>query len=444
MSIIKRKRKKQSTPFNFKPFTIKQLKALTWWHETSPYYNCNGIICDGAIRAGKTLVLSLSYVQWAMDNFDCQNFIMAGKTVASFKRNVYDTLKQMIIGLGYDLEERISENMFIVRFKGHENYFYIFGGRDESSQSLVQGITAAGAFFDEVALMPESFVSQATARCSVENSKWWFNCNPDSPYHWFKLNWVDKCVMKGMYHLHFVMQDNPSLSQKIIERYESMYTGVFYDRFIKGLWCVAEGTVYQLPKEAIIKNKPIDVVIRRHTVSVDYGNSNPTVFLDLGMGSDGILYILNEYYHDGRNSLTKRSPRGYVKEMKKFLVRCNKPDSEAPIRYDYIVVDPSAEGFILQLYEEEVHNIRKANNTVLKGIELVSSLIACGRLKVLSHCTNTIMEFNNYVWDEKAQERGEDKPVKQHDHCMDALRYGVMCHRSELQELVKNEGRLIS
>lgn len=433
MALLKRKPKKQSQPFKFSPFSPKQLQALTWWHDESPWHTANGIICDGAIRAGKTVVLSLSFVQWAMDKFDCQNFTMSGKTVASFKRNVFNTLRQMLVGLGYEVEERVTDNMFIVRFGGHENYFYIFGGRDESSQTLIQGITSAGAFFDEVALMPESFVSQATARCSVTGSKWWFNCNPDSPFHWFKLNWLDKRREKDLFHLHFVMQDNPSLDKAIIKRYENMYEGVFYDRFIRGLWCLADGTIYNLHKEDIIDSVPKTVRIRQHLIGVDYGNSNPTAFIHVGFGSDNNLYILDEYYHDGRNSQVKKSPRSYAKDLRKCLKEWGKDGY--PLRYEYIVIDPSAEGFILQLYEEDVDNILKANNQVLKGIELVSSLLACHRIKVLSKCKNTISEFNNYIWDTKAQERGEDKPIKQNDHAMDALRYAIMSQRQQFQEL---------
>ena len=190
-------RKMKRPIFKFKPFSKKQRMVFNWWTENSPVRQMDGIIADGAIRSGKTVAMSLAYVFWAMSTFDGQNFIMAGKTISSFQRNVLTNLKTMLRSRGYHCVHHISgetPNMLEVSRKGITNYFYIFGGKDEGSQELVQGITAAGAFFDEVALMPESFVNQATGRCSVTGSKFWFNCNPAGPMHWFKIGWIDRAV----------------------------------------------------------------------------------------------------------------------------------------------------------------------------------------------------------------------------------------------------------
>ena len=165
--------------FKFKPFSRKQRMTLNWWTEASPVKNYSGIIADGAIRSGKTISMSLSFVIWAMSTFSGQNFAMCGKTIGSFRRNVLFWLKLMLQSRGYSITDHRADNLVVVRKDGKENYFYIFGGKDERSQDLIQGITLAGVFFDEVALMPESFVNQATGRCSVEGSKFWFNCNPD-------------------------------------------------------------------------------------------------------------------------------------------------------------------------------------------------------------------------------------------------------------------------
>lgn len=170
--------RKKRPIFKFRPFSRKQRQILNWWTRGSPVRDADGIIADGAIRSGKTVSMSLSYVMWAMETFDGQNFIMSGKTISSFQRNVLSNLETMLLSRGYKYIHHISgetPNMLEVSWKGRTNYFYIFGGKDEGSQELVQGITAAGAFFDEVALMPESFVNQATGRCSVEGSKFWLN-----------------------------------------------------------------------------------------------------------------------------------------------------------------------------------------------------------------------------------------------------------------------------
>lgn len=238
--------KKSKQYFHFQPFSKKQRMVLNWWCDTSPVKDMDGIIADGAIRSGKTVSMSLSFVFWAMTSYNGQNFAMCGKTIGSFRRNVLFWLKLMLKSRGYTVVEHRADNLVIISKGDITNNFYIFGGKDESSQDLIQGITLAGVFFDEVALMPESFVNQATGRCSVEGSKYWFNCNPDGPYHWFKENWIDKASEKKLLYLHFTMDDNLSLSEKIKERYRSMYSGVFYKRYILGLWCMAEGVIYDM------------------------------------------------------------------------------------------------------------------------------------------------------------------------------------------------------
>ena len=280
--------KKKRPIFKFQPFSRKQRQIFTWWADKSPVKDAVGIIADGAIRSGKTVSMSLSYVMWAMSKYDGQNFIMAGKTISSFKRNVLQNLKLMLTSRGYHWIYHISgefPNMLEVTRNGKTNYFYIFGGKAEGSQDLVQGITAAGAFFDEVALMPESFVNQATGRCSVEGATWWFNCNAAGPMHWFKLEWIDKRKKKRILYLHFTMDDNLSLSEKVKAKYREMYAGVFYLRYIKGMWAVAEGLIYtMLTKENLYTNGDRPAGLKStaaKTITVDYGTTNPCVFLEV-------------------------------------------------------------------------------------------------------------------------------------------------------------------
>ena len=439
--------RKQKTNFNFVPFSKKQKQVLTWWTQASPHKDKDVIICDGSVRAGKTLIMSLSYVIWLMSTFNGMSFGMAGKTISSFKRNVWLTLVRMLKGRGYRVTKVPDmHDAFIIRKGNVENYIYIFGGKDERSQDLVQGFTAAGFFFDEVALMPESFVNQSVARCSVEGSKLWFNCNPDGPFHWFKVEWIDKLEERNALHIHFLLEDNPSLSQSVISRYKRMFAGIFYDRFILGLWVLAEGVIYSMfNKSMVIDSVPSDVKIQTKWIGIDYGQANATVFLLAGLGSDNKLYILDEYYHSGRVSPIQKSPRGYSKDYFKWKTK-NGVDG-MPVNHKYTYIDPSAKGFIRQLFEDGERKIRNANNTVrtkgnkideLAGIELVSSIIEADMLRVLSHCTNTIGEFSSYRWDPKAQEeRGEEKPIKQNDHCMDALRYICNGNRMMFIHLLK-------
>lgn len=400
--------------FKFKPFSKKQRKVLNWWCEDSPVKDKDGIIADGAIRSGKTVSMSLSFVMWAMNSFDGENFGMCGKTIGSFRRNVLFWLKLMLSSRGYTVADHRADNLVIVSRGGVTNYFYIFGGKDERSQDLIQGITLAGVFFDEVALMPESFVNQATGRCSIDGSKYWFNCNPDGPYHWFKTGWIDKREEKHLLYLHFTMDDNLSLSEKIKAQYRSMYTGVFYRRYILGLWAMAEGIIYDMFDTAKhVISSLADLVNANYYVSCDYGTQNATVFLLWCKEHSGRWVCCREYYYSGRDEERQKTDTEYANDLEQWL------DGIKPVK---IIIDPSAASFIAEL-KKRGYAIKKAKNDVLDGIRFVASLLNEGKIAISEQCPNTIKEFGSYIWDQKASEHGEDKPVKQHDHAMDALRY---------------------
>lgn len=406
---MRRARLKQNA-FEFKPFSVKQKKVLTWWCKDSPVKDKDGIVADGAIRSGKTLCMSLSFVLWAMSTFNQQNLGMAGKTIGSFRRNVLFWLKLMLKSRKYHVIDHRTDNIIEVSKNGVTNYFYIFGGKDERSQDLIQGITLAGMFFDEVALMPESFVNQATGRCSVDGSKYWFNCNPDNPRHWFKLNWIDKAKEKNLVYLHFTMDDNLSLSPKIKQRYWSMYVGVFFKRFIEGIWCVADGLVYSMfdeDKHVIHGECPYSPM---HHVSIDYGTVNP---FSAGMwGFDGKRAIRErELYYNGREKGVRLDDETYYQKLKELI-------GDTPI--EYIIIDPSAASFIEVIKKHGEYMVKGAKNDVLDGIRVTTTFLNTGRLFVHESCTNTIEEFGLYSWDE---ESGDDKVIKENDHAMDDTRY---------------------
>jgi phage terminase, large subunit, PBSX family len=362
--------------------------------------------------------MSLSYVIWAMTNFNEQNFGMCGKTIGSLRRNVINLLKIMAGARGYTVQDKRADNLLIISKGKITNYFWLFGGKDEASQDLIQGITLAGCFFDEVVLMPESFVNQATGRCSVDGSKFWFNDNPEGPYHWFKVKWIDQYEEKNMLYLHFTMDDNLSLSERIKNRYRSMYQGVFYDRYIRGLWCIAEGLIYTMfdPRVHVMDTRDIDRRdIVAYNISCDYGTYNPTVFLLWAKLKNGNHVILKEYYHCGREEGQKTDSE-YAEDLMKFM-------AGYPVRE--IVVDPSAASFITELRKRlgSRSSIRKAKNDVLDGIRLVSSLLSQDILFVDRDCEMVKKEFGSYRWDEEASKHGTDRPIKEQDHTMDAIRY---------------------
>ena len=349
----------------FSPFSKKQKKVLTWWLPNSHVYDKDGIIADGAIRSGKTISMSLSYSIWAMSNFNGQSFGMCGKTIGSFRRNVLFWLKLMLKSRGYKVEDKRADNLMVVSKGDVTNYFYIFGGKDERSQDLIQGITLAGCFFDEVALMPESFVNQATGRCSVDGSKFWFNCNPDGPYHWFKTNWIDRREEKNILYLHFTMDDNLSLSEKIKKRYAGMYSGIFYKRYILGLWVVAEGIIYSMFDKEKHVVKASEYQYKEYYVSCDYGTQNPTSFGLWGKTFDNKHIMIKEYYYSGRTTGVQKTDLEYSKDLKEFT---------KDYKIKYVILDPSAASFKAQLIKDGFKVI-KAKNSVLDGIRLVASLL---------------------------------------------------------------------
>ena len=260
----------------FKSFSPKQKLALSWWG-IPKYRKKDAVICDGAVRSGKTLCMSMGFVSWAMSSFSGNSFALCGKTVSSLRRNLVEPLAGLLGAMGFNYIEKVSKNYIDISLYGRKNRFYLFGGRDESSAALIQGMTLSGILMDEVALMPRSFVEQAMARCSVSGSKMWFNCNPDNPYHWFYREWIKKSEEKNALYIHFTMKDNPSLSGEIRKRYEKLYSGVFYDRFILGKWTAASGRVYPMFSESIHTfEKAPDC--DRFVVSCDYGTVNPSSF----------------------------------------------------------------------------------------------------------------------------------------------------------------------
>ena len=387
--------------FKFRPFSKKQKKILTWWLPKSPVHDQDGIIADGAIRSGKTVSMCLSFAMWAMETFNGQNFGMCGKTIGSFRRNVLFWLKLMLKSRGYHVEDHRADNLVVIRKGGKENYFYIFGGKDERSQDLIQGITLAGVFFDEVALMPESFVNQATGRCSVDGSKYWFNCNPDGPYHWFKTNWIDRADEKKLVYLHFTMDDNLSLAPEIKARYEGMYTGVFYRRYILGLWVTAEGLVYPMFDRSahIVPKVPALNPRHRYYVSVDYGTVNPFAagLYDYSPSEQKAVMVKELYYKGGSNNRVDNE--AYYKMLCDLI-------GDYPIQY--IIIDPSASSMIETIQKYGKFMAVKADNDVLNGIQDVTKFLNAGCLYFHKSCKSTFEEFETYSWDE---EKAEDAVI---------------------------------
>ena len=383
---------------------------MTWW-QTERYKDKDAIICDGSIRSSKTVSMSIGFILWSCSCFNGKTFAICGKTIESLRRNVITQLPTLFEGL-CKITERKSENLMVVSLDGRVNKYYLFGGKDEGSAALIQGMTLAGVMFDEVALMPRSFVEQALARCSVEGSKFWFNCNPDSPEHWFYKEWIQKHKKKNALYLHFTMEDNKSLSEKVKKRYENMYSGVFYDRFIRGLWVVAEGLVYdffQSKKETIIKTVDMNDY-NEFYVSIDYGTINPCSMGLWGVNSEGAARI-KESYFDSRKEGRQRTDEEHYQALVELV-------EDLPITR--VIVDPSAASFIECIRRHGEFRVKPAINSVIDGIRITSSLLNAGMIRIDPSCKDCIREFGLYRWDEK---KTADTVLKENDHAMDEVRY---------------------
>lgn len=408
-------RKTKPTPFEWKWFSPKQLKILTWWCESSPVRDYNGIIADGAVRSGKTVAMSISFALWAMQSYNGQNFALCGKTIGSLRRNVINILKQQLVSLNYDVEEKRTENLITVTKGGTVNYFYTFGGKDESSQDLIQGMTLAGVLFDEVALMPQSFVSQAEARCSVDGSKLWYNCNPRGPTHYFNQEYIKNgnIEKKRLIYLHFTMDDNLTLSGAVKERYRNQFTGVFYDRNILGLWVTAEGKIY-------ISFGKDNIINATDWYAMD-GNGKPThplrnnIFLctigvDFGGNKSSTAFTLTGFTRNFKECITLKEKR--IKEEitptqleKYFCDWARECMIEYPCTHtaymdseEQVLIRGIRKAVINERLPLDIKNARKGE--IIDRIRFGMTMFAQRRFFILSDCKETIAAYTDAVWQE--------------------------------------------
>lgn len=385
----------------------KQMKILAF-----PYTKYEAIICDGAIRSGKSSIMMWAFVKWGMMNFDGQRFAICGKSVDSCIKNVIQPFLAMSLAREtYRLRWRRIDKVLEVQNGNTTNLFEVFGGKDESSFALIQGRTLAGVLLDEVALQPRSFVEQALARCSVSGSRFWFNCNPGPPSHWFYQEWIKQTERHKALHLHFLLEDNPALDPEIVERYKNTYAGVFYRRYILGEWCVADGLVYPMfDKVKHIATEQYSGGV--YYISIDYGTLNPTA-MGLWQLRNGKAVMLKEYYYDGRKQKRQKTDEEYADDLEAFA---------EGYQIERVIVDPSAASFKETLRRRGKFAVMDANNAVLDGIRLTGSLLLAGRILFDASCENTFDEFGSYCWDEKKE---TDAVVKESDHAMDMIRYFV-------------------
>lgn len=389
----------------------KQLQILQFRFSDYSY-----LICDGAVRSGKTSLMMVGFVDDAMTRFNGRRFGICGKTVDSATKNIVQPYMAMQYAQkSYRIKWSRTDKTMTVSKGGITNVFEVFGGKDESSYALIQGRTLAGCLIDEVVLQPRSFVDQAMIRCSVTGAKVWFSCNPAAPSHWFYTDWIKKAD-KGEInakHIHFVLRDNPGLSEETIQRYEKSFSGVFYQRYVLGEWVAAEGLVYPFfsaGQDAYLFHGDASHVDGQFYVSIDYGTHNPCS-MGLWVIHNGKALRIKESYFDSRAERVQRTDEEHYAELERLT---------KGYYIQAVVVDPSAASFIETIRRHGRYLVIPADNDVLNGIRCVASLMQAGLVIIHESCAASRREFGLYSWDDKAK---EDRVVKENDHAMDDIRY---------------------
>ena len=373
---------------------------------------------EGSVRSSKTISSIVRWIDFVKSAPPGGVLMMVGKTNKTLDRNILQPMREM---LGDKI--RVNHGTGVIKMFGRE--IDIIGANDERAQEKIRGATVAGCYGDEITLWPESFFTMMLSRMSVKGAKLFGTTNPDSPYHWLKADYIERADELNMRVFHFTLDDNLNLDPDYVSALKAEYTGLWYKRFILGLWVLADGTVYDMWDEdkhsvdvqALLKSRGREH-FSRYFVSIDYGTSNPCTFGLYGYDGKPPCYLVKEYYYDGKARGRQKTDGEYADDLISFL---------GGIKPIAVYVDPSAASFIAELTKRGIH-VTPANNDVLNGIRFVGGMLAGGGYYVDKSCIETKKEYSSYVWDAKAQKRGEDAPLKEHDHAMDRDRYALFTH----------------
>lgn len=388
-------------------FSKRQLRVLK-------YSDARLNMLDGSVRSGKTVASMVAWLTYAGVEANDGDLMMVGKTERTLKRNIIDPMTDLVG------TKNLTYNRGLGEMRLFNRRVHIMGAHDERSQEKIRGLTLAGAYIDEATLVPESFFKMLLSRLSVPGSKLYATMNPDSPFHWLKVQYLDREDELDMRRWQFRLDDNLTLDPRYIEALKEEYSGLWYQRFIDGLWVQAEGTIYDMfdVDLHVVKDIPH---INQTWVGIDYGTANPQVYLLIGLGADQKLYVLREYRWDSRQENRQKTDKEYSDDYLAWIKRY-----EWAPRPSRVFVDPTAASFTNQLWSDGVRGVSPGDAAVKDGIRAVAALIKAGRLKIHESCEGLIKEMSSYVWDPQAQQRGEDKPISEMDHAPDALRYCVL------------------
>ncbi|HEX2317168.1 MAG TPA: terminase family protein [Thermomonospora sp.] len=383
-------------------------------------------VWHGAIRSGKTVASLLRWLIYLADPPPGGLYVIAGRTITTIERNVLEPLRDERLFGPAARTVHHTPGSSTATVLGHR--VHLIGAGDARAEERLRGMTCAGAYLDEVTLLPESFWTQLLGRMSVPGARLFATTNPDGPGHWLKRRWLDQARELDVAAFRFGVEDNPSLPESYLDTLGREYTGLWRRRFILGEWCQAEGAVYESwdPARHVVTDLPR--ITRWLAVGCDYGTANPFAALLLGLGEDGRLYLVSEYRHDAGRAHRQRTDEEYSADLRAWLAGVRRPRESGDVlgvEPEWVYVDPSAASLKAQLWRDGLANVADADNQVREGIRLVSSLLATGRLLVHASCRGWIGEIGGYSWDPGAAAKGRDAPVKTDDHSLDAGRYAV-------------------
>lgn len=390
--------------------------------------SCSVNIWDGAIRSGKTIGSLLRWLGFVAAAPSGGVLVVVARTRDSAFRNVFMPL--MDAGLFGPLANQVHYTSGAPTGTILGKTVFVLGASDAKAEKVLRGLTVAGAYVDEVTVIPEDFFTQLLGRASVRGAKIFGTTNPDSPGHWLKVKFLDRYRELGWAHFKFTMSDNPTLSRAFIEQKNREFTGLWNRRFIKGEWVAAEGAIYDMwdPKKHVVPWETLPKMRQLIGVGLDFGTNHATSGILLGLSSELLggkpasrLYLVDEFRRDRITDNVTLAPSQMAAEFITWLGGSHLP-YETALKPEIIYADPAAKHFRQELYVNHVDSA-PAVNDVGYGIGMVASLLAEQHLAVSDRVQGFIKEAPGYSWDPKATAAGHDAPIKVADDSLDAARY---------------------
>lgn len=387
-------------------------------------------LLSGSVRSGKTYVSLLKFGLWVLGMPNGTEFIMVGKTIGSLKRNCFNYMLHLFG------EDNFKYNMTSKTAYLFGKLVYLEGANDERSEQKIRGMTLAGAYCDEVTLFPESFFTMLLSRLSIEGAKLWATCNPDSPNHYIKQDYIDRADVLNLKHWTFLLTDNKFLPKEYLENLSNEYTGVFYNRFVLGQWVRAEGIIYTK-----FANNTSNYILPESfdwsklmliTFGVDFGgNKSATTFVCTGFTRryENVIILEAERHEEALD------PNTLDCLYADFIAMCCTKYGKSGYTYadnEATILIRGLKNIVMKkCLNTIVMNARKM--PIFDRISLVNKLINQGRFWVRRHCDTVFNALQNAVWDDKHENERLDDLTSDID-TLDAMEYSIEPHYKELED----------